>query len=116
MWRYEEMSRFVFVGVILLMGGVIASVGDAFKRKVRKERLSLFNLRPKYTILLIAFFTGISISASTLTAIFLADSGVRQGIFRMEEIKKDLQQKRQELYAINRQLESTTYLLRKPDT
>lgn len=67
------------------------------KRKIRKERLSLFNLRPKHTISLVAMLTGMSISASTLLILFVADKDLRRTVFKPEQIHREIQSKQEEL-------------------
>ncbi len=82
---------------MLILGGVIATVGDRIGTRVGKARLSLFNLRPKKTAVLVTIFTGGLISASTLGILFAADEGLRQGVFELEDIQKDLRNKREQL-------------------
>ncbi|NJM20700.1 MAG: DUF3084 domain-containing protein [Richelia sp. SL_2_1] len=83
---------------ILITGGIISTLGDRVKRKIRKERLSLFNLRPKHTIIsLVAMLTGMSISASTLLILFVADKDLRRTVFKPEQIHREIQSKQEEL-------------------
>lgn len=86
---------------ILMTGGTISTLGDRLKRKIRRERLSLFNLRPKHTISLVAMLTGISISASTLLILFTADKDVRQAVFEPEKIHKNTQPKQERLKVVS---------------
>jgi uncharacterized protein (DUF3084 family) len=72
-------------------------VGDRIGTRVGKARLSLFNLRPKKTAVLVTIFTGGIISASTLAILFAADEGLRKGVFELEDIQKDLRNKREQL-------------------
>lgn len=76
---------------------MIATVGDRIGTRVGKARLSLFKLRPKNTAVLVTIFTGGLISASTLGILFAADEGLRQGVFELEDIQKDLRDKREQL-------------------
>ena len=94
------MTTGYIVLVILITGGTISSLGDRVKRKIRKERLSLFNLRPKYTISLVGMLTGMSISASTLLILFTADRDVRQAVFQ-PEFHREIQSKSQQLTTVN---------------
>ena len=95
------MTTAYIVLVILMTGGTISALGDRVKRKIRKQRLSLFNLRPKHTISLVAMLTGMSISASTLLILFTADKDVRQAVFEPEEIYRNTQQKQEQLKVVN---------------
>ncbi|MFM7370158.1 MAG: DUF3084 domain-containing protein, partial [Sphaerospermopsis kisseleviana] len=90
-------TGYILIAAILILGGVIATVGDRIGTKVGKARLSLFNLRPKNTAVLVTIFTGGVISASTLAILFAADEGLRKGVFELEDIQKDLRNKREQL-------------------
>ena len=98
-------TAFILITAILILGGVIATVGDRIGTRVGKKRLSLFNLRPKKTAVLVTILTGIGISASTLASLFLADEGLRQGVFELENIQRDLRQKREQLEGTKNNLE-----------
>ena len=90
-------TGYILIAAILILGGVIATVGDRIGTRVGKARLSLFNLRPKKTAVLVTIFTGAFISASTLGILFAADEGLRQGVFELEDIQKDLRNNREQL-------------------
>jgi uncharacterized protein (DUF3084 family) len=90
-------TGFVLIAAILILGGVIATVGDRIGTRVGKARLSLFNLRPKKTAVIVTIFTGGLISASTLAILFAADGGLRKGVFELEDIQRDLTNKREQL-------------------
>ena len=79
-------TGYILIAAILILGGVIATVGDRIGTRVGKARLSLFNLRPKKTAVLVTIFTGGLISASTLAILFAADEGLRKGVFELEDI------------------------------
>lgn len=98
-------SVYIFVAVVLATGGIIGSVGDRFKKRVRKQRLSLFFLRPKHTILLIAFVTGVLISASTLFIVFAADAGLRDTMFQIDALHRDISVKQEELNVLVKQIQ-----------
>ncbi|MBD2439847.1 DUF3084 domain-containing protein [Nostoc sp. FACHB-110] len=90
-------TGYILIAAILILGGVIATVGDRIGTRVGKARLSLFKLRPKNTAVLVTIFTGGLISASTLGILFAADEGLRKGVFELEDIQKDLRNKREQL-------------------
>lgn len=92
-------TGYILIAAILILGGVIATVGDRLGTKVGKARLSLFNLRPRKTAVLVTILTGSLISASTLATLFAVDERLRTGVFRLEKIQDDLRQKRQQLDA-----------------
>ncbi|MBE9249442.1 DUF3084 domain-containing protein [Dolichospermum sp. LEGE 00240] len=90
-------TGYILIAAILILGGVIATVGDRIGTRVGKARLSLFNLRPKKTAVIVTIFTGSLISASTLAILFAADGGLRKGVFELEDIQRDLGNKREQL-------------------
>ena len=90
-------TGYILIAAILILGGVIATVGDRIGTRVGKARLSLFNLRPKKTAVIVTIFTGGLISTSTLAILFAADGGLRKGVFELEDIQRDLGNKREQL-------------------
>lgn len=87
----------ILILATLVLGGVIASVGDRIGTKVGKARLSLFNLRPKKTAVLVTLLTGSLISGSTLAVLFAASEQLRTGVFQLEKIQKNLRNARKEI-------------------
>jgi uncharacterized protein (DUF3084 family) len=87
----------VLIAAVLILGGVIATVGDRLGTKVGKARLTLFNLRPRKTATLITILTGGIISASTLGILFAVSDQLRTGVFELEKIQDDLESAREEL-------------------
>ncbi len=79
-------SAYVLIFAVLILGGLIAALGDRIGTKVGKARLRLFNLRPKQTAIFITIITGIAISASTLGVLFALSASLRQGVFQLDEI------------------------------
>lgn len=84
------MAGYLLIISVLLLGCVIATVGDRLGYKVGKARLSLFNLRPRDTGVLITILTGGLISASTLGILFAASDSLRTGVFELEKIQQKL--------------------------
>jgi uncharacterized protein (DUF3084 family) len=101
-------TAYILITAILILGGVIATVGDRIGTRVGKKRLSLFNLRPKNTAVVVTILTGIGISGSTLGILFLADDGLRKGVFELENIQKDLRRKREQLKGAETQINVVT--------
>ena len=79
-------SAYILIAAILVLGGLIAALGDRIGTKVGKARLRLFNLRPKQTAIVVTIITGIIISASTLLFLFSLSKSLRQGVFQLDEI------------------------------
>ncbi len=84
------MTGYLFIVAILILGGVIATVGDRIGSKVGKARLSVFNLRPRNTATLVTIVTGGIISSSTLAILLATNGQLRDGLFRLGEIRKEL--------------------------
>jgi uncharacterized protein (DUF3084 family) len=87
----------VLIVAVLVLGGVIATVGDRIGTRVGKARLTIFNLRPRRTATLITILTGIVISASTFGLLFAVDGQLRTGVFELGKIQRNLQDTRSEL-------------------
>ncbi len=100
-------AGYILIMAILILGGVIATVGDRIGTRVGKARLSLFNLRPKKTAVLVTIITGSLVSASTLGILFAADEGLRKGVFELDDIQRDLRRKRDQLQGAIEELETT---------
>ncbi|WP_052128530.1 DUF3084 domain-containing protein [Neosynechococcus sphagnicola] len=96
-------AAFVLVLAVLILGGVIATVGDRLGTKVGKARLSLFNLRPRQTAVLVTILSGITVSASTLAVLFATSDQLRTGVFELDKIQKRLRDARQDLDEVRQQ-------------
>ena len=83
-------SGYVLILAVLMLGGVIATLGDRIGMRVGKARLSLFNLRPRQTATVVSIATGSIISASTLALLFGVSSQLRTGVFELGRIQDDL--------------------------
>src|SRR5919202_1339658 len=102
-------SGYILIVAMLVLGGVLATLGDRIGTKVGKARLSLFKLRPRNTATVVTIITGSLISATTLGILFATSGLLRQGIFELDSIKKKLRITRGEVQVINaqkRQVES----------
>lgn len=76
---------------IVVLAGVIAYLGDRVGHQVGRKRLTLFNIRPRYTSTIIAVGTGMVIALIiTLVAIF-ASNQVKTAFFRLNEINSEIQ-------------------------
>lgn len=84
------MSGFLLILILLLLSGVIAYIGDYVGKKVGKKKLTLFNLRPKYTSRLVSVITGILIMLFTLLILSIASENVRTAIFGMDRLRRQL--------------------------
>ncbi|MFW6359799.1 MAG: DUF3084 domain-containing protein [Chroococcales cyanobacterium] len=81
-------SAYVLIAAILILGGLLAALGDRLGSKIGKARLRLFKLRPRQTAVVVTILTGTTISASTLGILFATSKSLRQGVFQLDEILK----------------------------
>jgi uncharacterized protein (DUF3084 family) len=58
------MSGWLLILSLLILGGILSTLGDRLGSRVGKARLSLFNMRPRRTAVVITVLTGSLISAS----------------------------------------------------
>jgi len=75
---------------IVLLAGAIAYMGDRVGHQVGRKRLTLFNIRPRYTSTIVAVATGMVIAlAVTLIAIFASEQ-VKTAFFRLNQINAEI--------------------------
>lgn len=96
-------SAYILIAAILILGGSVAVLGDRLGTKVGKARLRLFNLRPRQTATIVTIITGTLISASTYGILFALSESLRDGVFNLDEILRDLRNARSELNQANQQ-------------
>jgi uncharacterized protein (DUF3084 family) len=82
-------SAYILITAMLVLGGVIAVLGDRLGSKIGKARLRLFKLRPRQTAQVITILTGTLISASTFGLLLTLSKSLRQGIFDLDAILKE---------------------------
>ncbi|MBO1347078.1 MAG: DUF3084 domain-containing protein [Hormoscilla sp. GUM202] len=87
----------ILIVSILLLGGVLATLGDRIGTKVGKARLSLFKLRPQKTATLVTIATGVMIAGTTLGILFATSEPLRRGIFAYDRTLKKLRAAHREL-------------------
>lgn len=97
------MSGWLLIIFLLLLGGLISTLGDLLGTKIGKARFSILKLRPKRTATLITIITGGLISASSLSLMILVNRQLRLGLFRLGDIQRKLQESRQELIPLKQE-------------
>ncbi len=98
------MAGYTLILAILILGGMIATLGDRIGTKVGKARLSIFNLRPRDTATVVTIATGGMISASTLGILLLLSGQLRDGLFRLESIRSELSSSQEQKQKIETEL------------
>ena len=91
------MSGWILILALLVLGGVLSTLGDRLGTRVGKARLSLFNLRPRSTAVLITVLTGSLISAISLGLMLLVSERLRTGLFELDQLERRLRDSRQAL-------------------
>lgn len=96
-------SAAILLAAILVLGGLIAVLGDRLGTKVGKARLRLFGMRPRQTATAIAILTGTAIAASTLAVLFAFSKPLRQGVFEIDEILRQKRIAEGDLWAVQQE-------------
>ncbi|MBM5798447.1 MAG: DUF3084 domain-containing protein [Cyanobacteria bacterium K_Offshore_0m_m2_072] len=91
------MSGWLLILALLLLGGVLSTLGDRLGTRVGKARLSLMGMRPRNTAVLITVFTGSLISAMSLGFMLLVSERLRVGLFQLDQLEERLKQSRSAL-------------------
>lgn len=91
------MSGWLLILALLVLGGVLATLGDRLGSRVGKARLSLFGLRPRNTAVVITVLTGSLISAVSLGLMLLVSERLRRGLFELDQIEERLRSSREQL-------------------
>ena len=101
------MSGWALILVLLVLGGVLSTLGDRLGSRVGKARLSLFKMRPRRTAVLITVLTGSLISALSLGLLLLVSRQLRVGLFELDALQARLQDSRRQLDAAERERNET---------
>ncbi len=81
----------ILILTLVVVGGVIAYIGDRLGMNVGRKKLTLFGLRPKHTSMLVTIVTGVLIAGASIGVLAIASQDVRTALFRMKQIQADLQ-------------------------
>ena len=106
------MSGWILILALLILGGVLSTLGDRLGSKVGKARLSLFRLRPKNTAVVITVLTGSLISAISLGLMLLVSDRLRTGLFELDQIEQRLRDSRDALASSRKDLAQSRSALR----
>jgi uncharacterized protein (DUF3084 family) len=97
-------SGWLLILALLLLGGVLSTLGDRLGSKVGKARLSLLGLRPRSTAVVITVLTGSLISAISLGLMLLVSDRLRTGLFELDQLERRLRDGREALDRSQREL------------
>ena len=98
------MSGWLLILALLLLGGVLSTLGDRLGSKVGKARLSLLGMRPRRTAVVITVLTGSLISAISLGLMLLVSDRLRTGLFELDQLERRLRDGREDLERSQREL------------
>ena len=98
------MSGWLLILALLVLGGVLSTLGDRLGSRVGKARLSLLGMRPRDTAVVITVLTGSLISAISLGLMLLVSERLRVGLFQLDQLEARLQQGRKALERSNAEL------------
>jgi len=97
-------SGWLLILALLVLGGVLSTLGDRLGSRVGKARLSLLGMRPRDTAVVITVLTGSLISAISLGLMLLVSERLRVGLFQLDQLEARLQQGRKALERSNAEL------------
>ena len=98
------MTAWLKILLVLILGGILSTLGDRLGTTVGKARLSIFKLRPKSTAVLITVFTGSIISAISFATMVVFDRDLRVGLFQLEDIREKIIESEKELKKLEKNL------------
>ena len=98
------MAAWLKILLLLVLGGILSTLGDRLGTKVGKARLSIFRLRPKSTAVLITVFTGSIISALSFATMVAFVRDLRVGLFQLEDIREKIVESEKELKKLEKNL------------
>lgn len=84
-----EVSSPAILALFVLMGGLIAYVGDWLGRKLGKKRLRLAGLRPRHTAVVFTVISGMLIPVATTYAILTISAPVREWMAKGPQIVRE---------------------------
>ncbi|MEL4895238.1 DUF3084 domain-containing protein [Crocosphaera sp. Alani8] len=106
-------SAYILIVSVLILGGLLAALGDRLGSKVGKARLTIGNLRPKQTAVVVTVFTGTLIAALTFGILLAFSKSLREGLFELDEIQKQLRIARADLERVGSDKEGVEQELQK---
>jgi len=78
---------FYLIAVLVVVGGVIAYIGDKIGRHIGRRRLTLLGLRPRHTSFIVTVVTGVCIVGASIATLTWLSHDVRTALFHMREIQ-----------------------------
>ena len=79
------------IAIIVAIAGVIAYIGDRVGHQVGRKRLTLFNIRPRYTSTIVAVATGMVIALVVTLAAIFGSNYVQTAFFHLNELNAEIE-------------------------
>ena len=100
------MSGWLLIIFLLLLGGLISTLGDLLGSKIGKARFSILKLRPKKTATIITIITGGFISFTSIGLLLLVSEEFRQRLFDdIPQLQQTLEESKQALIPLQKERE-----------
>ncbi len=100
------MTGWLLIVFLLVLGGILSTLGDLLGSRIGKARLSVFNLRPRRTAILITILTGSLISSISLSLMLLVSRQLRVGLFELDDIQEKLKDSKAAILPLQQQRQS----------
>ncbi len=97
------MTGWLLIVSLLILGGILSTLGDQLGSRVGKARLSIFNLRPRRTAVVITVLTGSLISAISFGFMLLVSRQLRVGLFELDDLQSKLKVSRLALQPLQKE-------------
>lgn len=88
-----DLTTVLFYLLLVVVGGVIAFIGDAVGRWIAKKRWRIFGRRPRVTASIFAVLTGVVIAVSVFSILALTSEYVRTLATGLNRLKDEIQAK-----------------------
>lgn len=95
----EGIGKLLF---LMFLGGAIALLGDRIGKYIGKRKLTLFNLRPRYTSQIFTVIFGMLISLTTFMILAGISKGVRQTLFEVYSLEAKRQKLEQDILQLTK--------------
>lgn len=95
----------MLIFALLLLGGVLAVMGDRLGTRIGKARLSFLRMRPRRTAVVFTAITGSLISALSFAVLITMNDRWRRGLFELSRIEENLWTTREDLGKTQKALE-----------
>ncbi|MGC8734848.1 MAG: DUF3084 domain-containing protein, partial [bacterium] len=101
----DFISFFLKISFFFIIGVIISLFADNIGKKIGKKKIVLFNLRPRYTAMIITAITGGLISILSSLILSLLSQDAKTYLFQMNKIKQEIYIYKQEVNKLKQRYE-----------